>query len=500
MSWAVVFNFLGRCFILFSGLFLFPLAVSIYEAIIEHPNISKPVFWKITPEILTFFFCFVFLLTLGYLLKKRFSVEEPYINIRSALISVVLTWVILIFISAVPFVCGKGRLGLVNALFETTSGYTTTGATVIADVESLPKSKIFWRSFTQWIGGIGIIVISASIFPLIGVSGFRIFKAEAQTLFAERITPRVGQTARLFIIIYFFLTAVETFLLKISGMTFFDALCHSFTTLATGGFSTKNNGIIFFKNSTIEIIIMVFMFLAAINYILYLKMFTSNFKEVFTNSEFKAYVCIAILFVFIIFISNAFYDSIYSREIGLNIKDSFFQTLSALTTTGFANADFNGWYDVSRNFLLILIIIGGCTCSSAGSIKIARWVIIFKVIAKEFKQLCAPRGIFILRLGKKIIEPETVESVAAFIFLYFITLGVGTFLVQITSGLDFVSSFSATISCQCSFGPAFNKLGPLENYSFIPDITKIIFSVIMFIGRLELFTILVIFSRRFWKK
>jgi len=405
-------------------------------------------------------------------------------------------WFVMALFGSLPFIFHGSIPSFTDAFFETMSGFTTTGATILNDIEKLPQGLLFWRSLTQWLGGMGIIVLSLAILPLLGIGGMQLFTAEVPGVTKDKIHPRVKETAKRLWGIYVILTFTEILLLVIGGMSLFDAVNHSFTTMATGGFSTKNASIAYYGSPFIQYVFILFMFFAGMNFTLHYLSFHGNFNFIKKNSEFKFYA------VFII-AATAFVMLIHIPHVDFHweegIRQSLFQVVSLTTTTGYVTSDFENWAPFSRMIFFALLFIGGCAGSTGGGIKFVRHIILMKNSVLELKRLVHPRAVIPVRFNSKAVSSDVISNVQAFFIFYILIFVFGSILLSLL-GLDFPTSAGATATCLGNVGPGIGLVGPVNNFAPLPDITKWILSFFMVLGRLELFTVLIIFSPAFWKK
>lgn len=433
---------------------------------------------------------YVFLLADIPFRKKKIS-----LTIRSTYMIVAFAWIFSSLFGALPIFLSGSAKTFTDAFFESCSGFTTTGATIFSDVESLPKSINLWRCFTNWLGGMGIVALTVALLPLLGIGGFQLIKAETTGPEKGKVTDKITTTAKLLWAIYVALTIAETVALKIAGMNFLDAISHAFSTLGTGGFSTRNASVASYNSSAIGWIIAVFMFLGGINFSLYFYMFTKNFSEVKRNSELKAYIgillfCISGITISLVKTYGGFFKA---------LRFGAFQVLSISSTSGFATADFTTWPSAAQFFILLLFFVGGCSGSTAGGFKVIRWVILFKSLGNETKKMLHPHGVFTLRLNGTPRELSIVNSVSAFMVGFFVLIGITTFVGTIAN-LDLFSAFTGALSTVGNIGPGFGKLGPSCNYGFLPAFAKWWFCFAMLAGRLELYTMIIFFFPNYWKK
>ncbi len=418
------------------------------------------------------------------------------LSTRDGFLMVTLSWVLASLIGAMPFYLSGSIPSFTDAYFETISGFSTTGASILTDIESLPRSMLFWRSLTHWLGGMGIVVLTVAVLPLMGIGGLQLIQAEAPGPTVDRLTPRIAGTAKLLWFIYVGFTVAETLLLMLGGMDLFDALTHTFGTLATGGFSTKNAGVGHFKSAYIDGVITLFMLLAGINFTLHFRFLTGRFKVLWRDSELKAYLLIFASTTAVL--AFTLYETSH-QTVGQCLRYASFNVASIMTTTGFATADYEQWAFISQIILFILMFVGGCSGSTGGGIKVMRLVVLFKQALNEMRLLLHPRGIFTLKLSGTMVKKDIVYGVSGFFFLYVAMCLVITFIVA-SAGHDIATSFSTALATVGNIGPGFGKIGPMENYAFFEDYIKWVLSFAMLAGRLELYTVLVIFLPRFWRR
>jgi len=418
------------------------------------------------------------------------------ISAQDGFLLVSLSWISAAFISALPFYISGTIPHFVDSFFETMSGYTTTGASILTNIEALPKSILFWRSLTHWLGGMGIVVLTVAIFPLLGIGGLQLIKAEAPGPTIDKITPKITETAKILWYIYLTLTISETLLLMAGGMNLYDSLTHTFGTLATGGFSPKNNSVGHYNSAYIDGVVTFFMILAGTNFILYFKLITGNFRSVFGNTELRVYLGIFLFAMMVITLSN--YGSTYVT-IGRSTRFAGFQAASILTTTGYTTTNYAQWPMLSQVVLFILMFIGGSSGSTGGGMKVIRLVTLFKQGWNELKYLIYPRAVFQIKLSGGIVTKEILYAISGFVFLY-ITLLLFTAFIVATGGNDILTSLSTALVTLGNIGPGFGKISPAGNYAFYPDYIKWYLSFIMMAGRLEVYTVLVLFTPKFWKK
>jgi len=432
----------------------------------------------------------------GIILKLATYDASKNIGKREGYIIVSLVWVVFSFFGALPFTISGAIPSYTDAFFETISGFTTTGASILNDIEAIPKGLLFWRSLTQWLGGMGIIVLSIAILPIFGIGGMQLFVAEVPGPTPDKLHPRVKETAKRLWGIYVMFTVIEIILLKIGGMTWFDAVNHSFTTMATGGYSTKQASIAYYDSPFIHYVIAVFMFLAGTNFTLSYFALHFNFKKVFKNEEFRYYLAFVLIFTISIAIS-LWYHNDYGIE--KSFRDSLFQVVSIITTTGFATADYLLWRPFVVVMIFALMFFGGSAGSTGGSIKIVRIVLLLKNSYQELKRIVHPNAIIPVRMNGKSVPPQIITNILAFVVIYTLITIISTITIS-ALGYNLESSAGAVAATLGNIGPGIGKVGPIENYAHFPEFGKWFLSFLMLIGRLELFTVLILFSPSFWKK
>lgn len=414
---------------------------------------------------------------------------------RDGYLVVTLGWVIMSFFGSLPYILSGSIPGLTNAFFETMSGYTTTGASILTDIEAMPKGLLLWRSMTQWIGGMGIIVLAVAILPILGIGGMQLFVAEAPGISPDKLKPRIKDTAKRLWIIYVGLTALEAVLLMLGDMSFFDAINHSLTTMATGGFSTKNGSIADFNSPYIQYVITFFMFLAGTSFTLTYFMLKRQFQVVFSNEEFMTYATFLIIATVLI---TGFVHTSSAQSFETSFRETLFQVVSIVTTTGFVSEDYTSWTPLITMVFFALLFIGGSAGSTAGGIKIVRHIILFKNSFLEMKRQLHPSAVVPVRLNSTAINQEITFNVLAFIIIYFLIFSLGS-IIMAWVGLDFESALGSVATSLGNVGPGIGSVGPVSNFAHIPDVGKWVLTLMMLLGRLELFTVLILFTPYFWK-
>lgn len=491
----IIISFLGLTSML-NGLFmLFAVPFSIYYGEFEK--------WGI-------FYAGITTIAIGFLLWFFNRDAKKILGKKEGYLIVTLGWLMLSLTGTLPYVFTNTIPIYTNAFFETISGYSTTGASVLTDIEAMPKGILFWRSATHWIGGMGIIVLTVAILPMLGIGGMQLFMAEAPGPSTDKLHPRITETAKRLWIIYFSLTIGEFFLLKIAGMNWFDAINHAMATMSTGGFSTKNTSVAYWNGyPIIQYIITLFMFIAGANFVLSYFALKGKFSRVFNNEEFKYYLfgTIALTIVIAIIIVN-FQDPNLATSINhpkpwgeteSAFRHAAFQVTSVLTTTGFVTADYTMWNSLATMLIFSLFFIGGSAGSTAGGIKIVRHIIMIKNTFFEFKKLLHPNAIIPVRYSGVGVPKNIIYNILPFFVLYMLIFIVSSITLTFF-GLDFVTAIGATASSLGNIGPAFGALGPVDNYAHLSIGAKWICSFLMLIGRLELFTVLILFTPFFWSK
>ncbi len=481
MNLILTLRILGALLLFLGGSLFAPIPFSIYY----HDGVWQAFFYSAL-------ICFV----VGGILY-RYCKSPTELTVREGFAVVTFGWTVFAIFGALPYLFSGAIASPLDAIFETMSGFTTTGSTILTEIETLPQSLLFWRSLTHWLGGMGIIVLSLAILPMLGVGGMQLFKAEVPGPTADRLKPRIQDTAKMLWGVYFLLTMVETLLLMLGGMTFFDALCHSFATLATGGFSTKNASIAAYDSSYIDGVITLFMILAGINFALHFQLLRGRFRDFFRSEELRVYLGIIFLATAVIMICN-WSGGIYSHFFE-NLRYSIFQVSSIITTTGFATADYEYWMVLPQYILLLLMFVGGCAGSTGGGMKVARILLLFKHAQVQVFRLIHPRAIRLVKLGNRPVDKEVLQSILGFFALFIGIFVIGSLLMA-ASGMDVVSASAAVVACLANIGPGLGTVGPVDNFAHVPAFGKSVLIVCMLMGRLEVFTVLVLFFPSFWRK
>lgn len=409
---------------------------------------------------------------------------------------VTLAWITFSLFGCLPYIFSGSIPSFTDAFFETMSGFTTTGATILTDIESIPKGILFWRSLTHWIGGMGIIVLSIAILPFLGIGGMQLFKAEVPGPVAEKLKPRVTETAKILWEVYLLLSAIETILLMIGGMNLFDALCHTFGTMATGGYSTQNASIAAYNNPFIHYVIIVFMIFAGTNFSLHYNLFKGNFKVYKNNHEFR-YFLLLILIGTIIISFDVFINT--NSGFAETIQKSLFQVVSIITTTGYITADYEQWSLSSQLILFLFMFIGGSAGSTGGGMKVMRIILLFKFAYSEIVKLIHPKAIVPIRLGNKTVDQKTMSNITGYFVLVMLIAALGTIIMSFL-GLDLATSFGVVAATLNNIGPGLGSVGAIDNYAHLSHPIKWILTFFMLLGRLEVFTVALLLAPSFWKK
>ena len=429
-------------------------------------------------------------------------------NKREGYVVVALGWLIMALSGTLPYLVSGSIPNFTNAFFETISGYTTTGATILNDIESLPYGILFWRSMTHWIGGMGIIVLAVAILPLLGIGGMQLFAAEAPGPNADKLHPRITDTAKRLWLIYVGYTAAETLLLSVAGMSFFDAINHAMCTLSTGGFSTKNESLAHWNAMpSIQYIVMIFMFLAGTNFVLSYFAFKGKVQKIINDEEFKLYFKFIAIFTIIVALNIYFWGDnsattvvhpMVFGPIESAFRHALFQVLAIVTTTGFVTADFTVWSPLLLVFFFGLMFLGGSAGSTSGGVKVVRHLILIRNGFLEFKRTLHPNAILPVRYNKKSVDQKIVFNILAFFMLYMLSFIIGALGFSIL-GLDFESAIGVAASSLGNVGPALGDFSPIDNFYAMPTLGKWWCTFLMLLGRLELFTVLILFTPFFWK-
>jgi trk system potassium uptake protein TrkH len=439
-------------------------------------------------------------LGLGSFLSFFIKPDLSKIRKREGYLIVALSWISMCLIGALPYIIYHPEMTIVNSIFESSSGFTTTGASIFDDIESLPHGLLFWRSLTQWIGGMGIIVFTVAIFPLLGIGGVELFVAESPGPQSDKIHPRIKEVAKRLWLIYVGLTlTLFGILFFVSGMDFFDSMNHAMTTMSTGGFSTKNDSIAHFTSPWVQYPILIFMLIGGMNYTVIYYLFKRRFKRAWRSDEFKTYLGLVAVFIFMVMAMLAFQ---VNGSIEQAFRESAFQVISVITTTGFVTADYTSWGNGPTFIMFVLLFLGACAGSTSGGIKIIRHLVFFKTGLLEFKRLLHPRAYIRLKIDGGVVPGRISTHILVFLLFYLILFVAGSIILALIvdpTNKPFLTSIGSVATCLGNVGPAIGSVGPVNNFSHIPDAGKLFLSFLMVIGRLEVFTILIILTPYFWK-
>ena len=425
------------------------------------------------------------------------SGTERNISRKDGYIVVTLCWIIFSLFGSLPYMLTGYIPSFTDAFYETMSGFSTTGATILQDIEALPKSLLFWRMMTHWVGGLGIIFFTVAIFPIFGLSDIHLFAAESVGPMRAKLHPRIAVTARWILTIYVGLTFIATVSYHFAGMGWFDSLCHSMSTIATGGFSTKQDSIAAFNSPQIEYVTTLFMFLSGINMsLLYLFIFKFRFKELLRDTEAKTYVAIVVIFTIAITVGLYFTTP---ADAELSFRTALFQVVSVQTTTGFATANYVTWLPILWLSLCALMFFGACSGSTSGAMKCVRISILFKVMINEFKRIVHPNAVIPVRMAKKVVPASVQSAILAYTVIYIFMVIIGL-VVNMGFGLDFLDSFGLSVASVGNVGPALGHYGPMDSFATLPCFVKWFSAFQMLVGRLEFFAVLLLLTPVFWKK
>ncbi|WP_179321280.1 TrkH family potassium uptake protein [Winogradskyella helgolandensis] len=493
LNYKIIFHFFGLL-LLFNGGFML---IATFISFIYKDGVT-----------LQLFLAGIATLLIGVLAMYRTKDHRKEMNKREGYIVVAFGWIVMSLTGTLPYLATEAIPSFTDAFFETISGYTTTGASILNDIEVIPEGVLFWRSTTHWIGGMGIIVLAIAILPLLGVGGMQLFAAEAPGPSADKLHPRITDTAKRLWLIYVGYTAAETILLQIAGMSFFDAINHALSTVSTGGFSTKNASVAYWNdNPAIQYIIIFFMFLAGTNFVLSYYLFKGKISKVLKDEEFSLYFKFIVIFTVIAAVLIYFRADISQStivhpmvlgEAESALRHALFQVLSVITTTGFISADYTLWTDFLTVFFFGMMFLGGSAGSTSGGVKVMRQLILIKNSFLEFKRALHPNAIIPVRYNGKSVSKDIVFNVLGFFILYMLSFIVGALVFSMFE-IDFTSAIGLSASSLGNVGPALGDFGPVNNYAALPPLGKWWASFLMLIGRLELFTVLILLTPFFWR-
>ena len=498
MNLKLVLYTLGNLLICLSAAMLCPLLIAFYHRTADGGS-------DLQAFILSFVATFIVGLTLRLTTKSNQGLGN-----KEGVAVVSLGWAVTALFGSLPYFFDRvfaaaGRSWLVEfsfCYFEAMSGFTTTGATVLTEIEHLTHAILFWRSLTHWLGGMGIVVLALAILPMLGVGGMQLYRAEVPGPQKDRLTPRIAQTAKLLWGVYVLISAVEMLLLWLGGMTWFDAICHTFGTMATGGFSTQNLSIGQYNSVYFDVVIIVFMFIAGTNFSLHYRTLRGDFKSYVRDPEFRFYSLTLFLCIGLIVWNTMTVrvgNQVVFDSFGTALRYASFQVTSIITTTGYGTFDFEQWPVLSQFVLVILMFFGGCAGSTGGGMKHVRLLLLIKQGYVEIKRLILPHAVLPVKLGARVVPQEVMAHILGFFFLFIGIFAIVT-CIMATLGLDLISAAAATIATMGNIGPGLGSVGPIDNYAHIPTLGKFILSFCMLLGRLELYTVLVLFAPELWKR
>ena len=481
LNWNIILRISGGLFIVISAAMI---PSSLVSYIYNEPETALAFTKTIIPSMI-----------IGGLLILVTKPGTGRIKVREGYIIVALCWILSSLIAAVPFVISGEIPSLVDAFFETCSGFSTTGASILTDIEALSKGLLFWRSFTHWLGGMGILIFAIALLPSLGINGQAIAKAEAPGPTLDKITPKLSDTAKMLYLLYLGFTLAITILLKAGGLSLYDSLVHAFGTIATGGFSIYNDSIAHYDSAYVDMVLALFMVIAGVNFNLYFILFRHGIRNFFRDLELRFFLFLVLTITLLVGI-NLFAANTYENLFD-SLRYSFFQTATIISTTGYVTGDFDLWPTFSKILLLVLMLIGGSSSSTSGGMKVIRILVIFKFIKRGIARRLHPTAIVQLKVGSKVMPIDTISAIASFIFLYIMTIFISTILISM-EGNSPMTNFSAVIACLGNIGPGFDQVGAVMNYGLFSDPSKLLLSFLMLAGRLELFTIIMLLSPRFW--
>ena len=479
MNIRLVLNFLGKLFLIEAALMLPALGVSLSYG---------------QGDAMAFIFAILTIIAVSLPLIFIFRSKDQQMYAREGLAVAGLGWLLMSLLGGLPLVY-SGSCNLIDAFFEITSGLTTTGATILTDIESLPNGILFWRSFTHWIGGMGVLVFTTAILPSIGGRGAHLARAESPGPTFSKLTPKLGDTAKVLYLIYFALTVIETIALLLAGLSLYDAVIHAFGTAGTGGFSNRALSIGAYNNLAVEIIISIFMFLFGVNFAVFFKLILRDFKGAFKSQEFKTYAAITLVSILVLSLSLISHYGDFLTS----LRYAMFQVPTIMSTTGYATADFNLWPSFSKMLLLALMLFGACAGSTAGGLKMTRLVMLFKMARRELRRAFQPRKVEVIKLDGKMISEETLSQVAILFFCHIFLIIFGSLIVSL-EGVTITTAFTTSLTCLSNVGPGLEMVGPMGSFAGYSAATKIFLSFLMLAGRLEIYPILILFSPAAWRR
>jgi trk system potassium uptake protein TrkH len=485
MRWQYVLHIIGALVACIGLTMVFPLAWGVYYS----DGTAMPLALSMGITVLSgglFFFVF-----------RDPAASKAAMTHREGMAIVALGWFAAGVFGGLPFFLGGTFESVVDCVFESLSGFSTTGSSVLTDIEAVPRGILFWRSLTHWLGGMGIIVLSLAILPFLGVGGMQLYRAEVPGPSPDKLKPRIKDTAMTLWKVYLVFSVAETILLMFGGMDVFDALCHTFGTMATGGFSTRNASVAAFDSAYIDYVITVFMLIAGVNFSLHYLLLKWKPSAMFKDPEFRVFAAMVILFVIILTVAvhaGGNYDTVAD-----SVRYTSFQVASILTTTGFATADYERWPGIAQAILLFCMFVGGCAGSTGGGMKVMRIMLLLKHSYLELFRLIHPRSVSRVKMGKVAVPDDVLSGVWGFFILWIGLFVLAAFLVAAT-GVDVVTSFASSLACIGNIGPGIGGVGPTENFAWMPDTAKWVLTFCMVLGRLEIYTVIILFVPEFWRK
>lgn len=459
------------------------------------PSLIVAVIYKEMTALLAFLSTVVFAALSGILLIRFGNYSTARLKVRDGFLIVTLCWIVSTLLGAVPFMLSGSIPNFFDAFFESCSGFSTTGASILTDVEALPKSMLFWRSFTHWIGGMGILIFAIALMPSLGINGQNIAVSETPGPTLDKITPKMSDTAKVLYGVYIVFTVAEIILLCLGGMSVFDAMIHTFGSVGTGGFSNYNNSVAHFDSAYIDIVITIFMVMSGANFNLYYMSLRRGVQTLLKDAEFRFYLLI-ISTVTILISANLFFSHYY-ENFGQALRYSVFQTASIITTTGFATTDFDIWPTFCKMLLLLLMLIGGCSSSTGGGVKVVRILILLKLIRRGIATRLHPNAVVTVKMDGRTVPTDTVTAIANHAFLLMVVVFISTILISLNN-FSLVTSFTSVLTCLGNVGPGLDLVGPSANFSIFAAPAKFLLSFLMLAGRLELFTLFILLTPRFW--
>jgi trk system potassium uptake protein TrkH len=478
MNFKLVFQLTGKTLLVEAAAMVLPLLAALYYGESPRPFLLAILITAVVGV----------LLTLPRASAKLFT--------REGFFTVGLIWILFGVFGALPFYFSGCFPSYVDCLFECISGFTTTGATILTEIESLPRGILFWRSFTHWLGGMGVLVLTIALLPSLGARTSFLTRAESPGPVKSKLVPKTSQSSKILYSIYLVLTVLQILCLRIAGMGFYDAVVHAFATAGTGGFSTRNLSIAAYNSAAIEIIVTVFMLLFAINFSMYFLLLCGKWRRVLQSDELRFFLIVVALSGLVIAVNIRGY---FPDSFGSALRHAFFQVASIISTTGFASANFDLWPELSRCILVLLMFLGACAGSTGGGLKCARVLLLLKNLRRELQELIHPRSVHVVKLDGQVVEERVLRTVHVFFAAYMLILAAGVLLVSLDN-FSFTTTSTAVISCLGNIGPGLDLVGPMGNFSIFSPLSKLILSLCMIVGRLEIFPILVVFSKNAWRR